>query len=287
MTKIGFIGVGVMGASMVRNLMAAGFEVHIYTRTKSKAESVIQEGAIWHETPQDLAPLVDVLITMVGYPTDVEELYLAEDGLLTTLRSGAIAIDMTTSSPNLAKQIAEEGKALNIAVLDAPVSGGDIGAKNGTLTIMVGGEQEAFEAAEPVLNAMGQSVILQGTAGAGQHTKMVNQIAIASNMIGVTEALCYAKKAGLDPEKVLASISGGAAGSWSLSNLIPRVLQDDFAPGFFIKHFIKDMRIALDEAKQMNLDLPGLALAEKMYQELAEAGFAENGTQALIKHYEK
>lgn len=287
MTKIGFIGVGVMGASMVRNLMAAGFEVHIYTRTKSKAESVIQEGAIWHETPQDLAPLVDVLITMVGYPTDVEELYLAEDGLLTTLRSGAIAIDMTTSSPNLAKQIAEEGKALNIAVLDAPVSGGDIGAKNGTLTIMVGGEQEAFEAAEPVLNAMGQSVILQGAAGAGQHTKMVNQIAIASNMIGVTEALCYAKKAGLDPEKVLASISGGAAGSWSLSNLIPRVLQDDFAPGFFIKHFIKDMRIALDEAKQMNLELPGLALAEQMYQQLADAGFAENGTQALIKHYEK
>lgn len=287
MKKIGFIGVGVMGASMVRNLMVAGFEVHIYTRTKSKAESVIQEGAIWHETPQDLAPLVDVLITMVGYPTDVEELYLAEDGLLTTLRSGAIAIDMTTSSPNLAKQIAEEGKALNIAVLDAPVSGGDIGAKNGTLTIMVGGEKEAFEAAEPVLNAMGQSVILQGTAGAGQHTKMVNQIAIASNMIGVTEALCYAKKAGLDPEKVLASISGGAAGSWSLSNLIPRVLQDDFAPGFFIKHFIKDMRIALDEAKQMNLELPGLALAEKMYQELADAGFAENGTQALIKHYEK
>ncbi|MBC1974159.1 NAD(P)-dependent oxidoreductase [Listeria booriae] len=287
MTKIGFIGVGVMGASMVRNLMAAGFEVHIYTRTKSKAESVIQEGAIWHETPQDLAPLVDVLITMVGYPTDVEELYLAEDGLLTTLRSGTIAIDMTTSSPNLAKQIAEEGKALNIAVLDAPVSGGDIGAKNGTLTIMVGGEHEAFEAAEPVLNAMGQSVILQGAAGAGQHTKMVNQIAIASNMIGVTEALCYAKKAGLDPEKVLASISGGAAGSWSLSNLIPRVLQDDFAPGFFIKHFIKDMRIALDEAKQMNLELPGLALAEQMYQQLADAGFAENGTQALIKHYEK
>ncbi|MBC2317004.1 NAD(P)-dependent oxidoreductase [Listeria booriae] len=287
MTKIGFIGVGVMGASMVRNLMAAGFEVHIYTRTKSKAESVIQEGAIWHETPQDLASQVDVLITMVGYPTDVEKLYLAEDGLLTTLRSGAIAIDMTTSSPNLAKQIAEEGRALNIAVLDAPVSGGDIGAKNGTLTIMVGGEQEAFEAAEPVLNAMGQSVILQGAAGAGQHTKMVNQIAIASNMIGVTEALCYAKKAGLDPEKVLASISGGAAGSWSLSNLIPRVLQDDFAPGFFIKHFIKDMRIALDEAKQMNLELPGLALAEQMYQQLADAGFAENGTQALIKHYEK
>ncbi|MBA3927175.1 NAD(P)-dependent oxidoreductase [Listeria rustica] len=287
MKKIGFVGVGVMGASMVQNLMKAGFEVHIYTRTKSKADAVIQAGAIWYDTPQALAPNVDVLITMVGYPTDVEQLYLAEDGFLATLRSGAFAIDMTTSSPNLAKQIAEEGKAAGIAVLDAPVSGGDIGAKNGTLTIMVGGEEQDFSAVESVLKAMGQSVILQGAPGAGQHTKMVNQIAIASNMIGVTEAIVYAKKAGLDPEKVLASISGGAAGSWSLSNLIPRVLQDDFSPGFFIKHFIKDMRIALDEAKQMGLELPGLTMAEQMYQQLAEAGFAENGTQALIKYYEK
>ncbi|MBC1475882.1 NAD(P)-dependent oxidoreductase [Listeria grandensis] len=287
MNKIGFIGVGVMGASMVQNLMKAGFEVHIYTRTKSKADAVIEAGAIWHDTPQELAPHVEALITMVGYPTDVEQLYLAEDGLLTTLRSGSFAIDMTTSSPNLAKQIAEEAKEAGIAVIDAPVSGGDIGAKNGTLTIMVGGEERAFLAVEPILKAMGQSVILQGAAGAGQHTKMVNQIAIASNMIGVTEAICYAKKAGLDPEKVLASISGGAAGSWSLSNLIPRVLQEDFSPGFFIKHFIKDMRIALDEAKQMGLDLPGLAMAEQMYQQLAEAGYADNGTQTLIKYYEK
>lgn len=287
MKKIGFVGVGVMGASMIRNLMKAGFEVHIYTRTKSKAEDVIQVGATWYDTPQALAPHVDVLITMVGYPTDVEQLYLAEDGFLTTLRSGAFAIDMTTSSPNLAKQMADEGKAAGIAVLDAPVSGGDIGAKNGTLTIMVGGDEQDFAAVEPVLKAMGQSVILQGGPGAGQHTKMVNQIAIASNMIGVTEAIVYAKKAGLDPENVLASISGGAAGSWSLSNLIPRVLKDDYSPGFFIKHFIKDMRIALDEAKQMGLELPGLAMAEQMYQQLAESGLADNGTQALIKYYEK
>lgn len=287
MKKIGFVGVGVMGASMIRNLMKAGFEVHIYTRTKSKAEDVIQAGATWYDTPQALAPHVDVLITMVGYPTDVEQLYLAEDGFLTTLRSGAFAIDMTTSSPNLAKQMADEGKAAGIAVLDAPVSGGDIGAKNGTLTIMVGGDEQDFAAVEPVLKAMGQSVILQGGPGAGQHTKMVNQIAIASNMIGVTEAIVYAKKAGLDPEKVLASISGGAAGSWSLSNLIPRVLKDDYSPGFFIKHFIKDMRIALDEAKQMGLELTGLAMAEQMYQQLAESGLADNGTQALIKYYEK
>lgn len=287
MKRIGFVGVGVMGASMIRNLMKAGFEVHIYTRTKSKAEDVIQAGATWYDTPQALAPHVDVLITMVGYPTDVEQLYLAEDGFLTTLRSGAFAIDMTTSSPNLAKQMADEGKAAGIAVLDAPVSGGDIGAKNGTLTIMVGGDEQDFAAVEPVLKAMGQSVILQGGPGAGQHTKMVNQIAIASNMIGVTEAIVYAKKAGLDPEKVLASISGGAAGSWSLSNLIPRVLKDDYSPGFFIKHFIKDMRIALDEAKQMGLELPGLAMAEQMYQQLAESGLADSGTQALIKYYEK
>ncbi|WP_430536340.1 NAD(P)-dependent oxidoreductase [Listeria rocourtiae] len=287
MKKVGFVGVGVMGASMIRNLMKAGFEVHIYTRTKEKADAVIESGAIWYDTPQTLAPNVDVLITMVGYPTDVEQLYLAEDGFLTTLRAGAFAIDMTTSSPNLAKKIADEGKEAGISVLDAPVSGGDIGAKNGTLTIMVGGDEANFSAVEPVLKAMGQSVILQGGSGAGQHTKMVNQIAIASNMIGVTEAIVYAKKAGLNPENVLASISGGAAGSWSLSNLIPRVLKDDFSPGFFIKHFIKDMRIALDEAKQMGLELPGLAMAEQMYQQLAESGFADNGTQTLIKYYEK
>ncbi|MBC1500547.1 NAD(P)-dependent oxidoreductase [Listeria weihenstephanensis] len=287
MKKIGFVGVGVMGASMVLNLMKEDYEVHIYTRTKSKADAVIEAGAIWHETPQELAPNVDVLITMVGYPTDVEQLYLAEDGFLKTLRSGNIVIDMTTSSPNLAKQISEEGKKAGIAVLDAPVSGGDIGAKNGTLTIMVGGEEKDFSEVEPILKAMGQSVILQGAAGSGQHTKMVNQIAIASNMVGITEAIVYAKKAGLDPEKVLASISGGSAGSWSLSNLTPRVLKGDFSPGFFIKHFVKDMRIALDEAKKMNLELPGLVLAESMYQQLEEAGFGDNGTQALIKFYEK
>ncbi|EMG29277.1 hypothetical protein X560_1956 [Listeria fleischmannii 1991] len=285
MEKIGFIGTGVMGKSMIRNLMNAGFDLHIYTRTKSKADELIREGATWHENPAELASQVDVLMTMVGYPSDVEELYLSEGGFLETMRSGTLAIDMTTSSPGLAAQIALEGASSGVEVLDAPVSGGDIGAKNGTLSIMVGGSEAAFLRAKPIFEALGESIILQGEAGSGQHTKMVNQIAIASNMIGVTEAIFYAEKAGLDPERVLKSIAGGAAGSWSLSNLIPRVLKDDFTPGFFIKHFIKDMRIALDEAKKMQIDLPGLALAEQMYQTLAERGLSESGTQALIQYY--
>ncbi|WP_239256491.1 NAD(P)-dependent oxidoreductase [Listeria ilorinensis] len=286
MKKIGFIGTGVMGTSMVRNLMLKDYELHIYTRTKAKAEELLKEGAVWHDSPAELAEQVQVMITMVGYPSDVEALYLGEEGILTHLPAGSMAIDMTTSSPHLAVQLAEEGRRHNIDVLDAPVSGGDIGAKQGTLSVMVGGEQAAFLRAEPILNVLGKQIILQGAAGAGQHTKMVNQIAIASNMIGVTEAIVYAEKAGLDPERVLESISGGAAGSWSLSNLIPRVLKDDFEPGFFIKHFIKDMRIALDEAQKMSIELPGLALAEKMYQILAQNGLSEKGTQALIRYYQ-
>lgn len=274
-----------MGSSMVRNLMESGFDLHVYSRTKKKADKLVHAGAVWHDNPAELAGHVDVLITMVGYPTDVEELYLSEGGFLETMQPGAIAIDMTTSSPELAKEIYQDGKAAGIDVLDAPVSGGDIGAKNGTLSIMVGGEVEVFEKAKPIFEILGGNIVRQGPAGSGQHTKMVNQIAIASNMIGVTEAIVYAEQAGLDPELVLASIASGAAGSWSLSNLIPRVLKDDFAPGFFIKHFIKDMRIALDEANKMKLELPGLELAEKMYQTLAENGLSEAGTQALIKYY--
>ncbi|WP_270996695.1 NAD(P)-dependent oxidoreductase [Listeria seeligeri] len=285
MEKIGFVGTGVMGASMASHLLEAGYEVFVYTRTKSKAEALLAKGAHWEATPSDLAAKVDVLISMVGYPKDVEELYLGEAGFLNHLKQGAVAVDMTTSSPALAKKIAEVGAGKGIGVLDAPVSGGDIGAKNGTLAIMVGGSAEVFEQVKPIFAILGSSVILQGEAGSGQHTKMVNQIAIASNMIGVTEAIIYAEKAGLNPSRVLESISGGAAGSWSLTNLIPRVLKDDFSPGFFIKHFIKDMGIAITEAKQMEIELPGLILAEKMYQTLAERGLSEEGTQALIKYY--
>ncbi|EAG5527779.1 NAD(P)-dependent oxidoreductase [Listeria monocytogenes] len=285
MEKIGFVGTGVMGSSMAGHLLEAGYEVLVYTRTKTKAEDLLDKGALWVETPGELANKVDILISMVGYPKDVEELYLGENGFLENLAVGTVAIDMTTSSPALAKKMAEFGCEKGIGVLDAPVSGGDIGAKNGTLSIMVGGSEDVFLKVKPIFDILGSSVILQGDAGAGQHTKMVNQIAIASNMIGVTEAIIYAEAAGLNPSRVLDSISGGAAGSWSLANLIPRVLKDDFSPGFFIKHFIKDMGIAISEAKQMGLELPGLTLAEKMYQTLAEQGLSEEGTQALIKYY--
>ncbi|HFL0278420.1 TPA: NAD(P)-dependent oxidoreductase [Listeria monocytogenes] len=285
MEKIGFVGTGVMGSSMAGHLLEAGYEVLVYTRTKTKAEDLLDKGALWVETPGELANKVDILISMVGYPKDVEELYLGENGFLENLAVGTVAIDMTTSSPALAKKMAEFGREKGIGVLDAPVSGGDIGAKNGTLSIMVGGSEDVFLKVKPIFDILGSSVILQGDAGAGQHTKMVNQIAIASNMIGVTEAIIYAEAAGLNPSRVLDSISGGAAGSWSLANLIPRVLKDDFSPGFFIKHFIKDMGIAISEAKQMGLELPGLTLAEKMYQTLAEQGLSEVGTQALIKYY--
>ncbi|HAM2006573.1 TPA: NAD(P)-dependent oxidoreductase [Listeria monocytogenes] len=285
MEKIGFVGTGVMGSSMAGHLLEAGYEVLVYTRTKTKAEDLLDKGALWVETPGELANKVDILISMVGYPKDVEELYLGENGFLENLAVGTVAIDMTTSSPALAKKMAEFGREKGIGVLDAPVSGGDIGAKNGTLSIMVGGSEDVFLKVKPIFDILGSSVILQGDAGAGQHTKMVNQIAIASNMIGVTEAIIYAEAAGLNPSRVLDSISGGAAGSWSLANLIPRVLKDDFSPGFFIKHFIKDMGIAISEAKQMGLELPGLTLAKKMYQTLAEQGLSEEGTQALIKYY--
>ncbi|MCD2220932.1 NAD(P)-dependent oxidoreductase [Listeria monocytogenes] len=285
MEKIGFVGTGVMGSSMAGHLLEAGYEVLVYTRTKTKAEDLLDKGALWVETPGELANKVDILISMVGYPKDVEELYLGENGFLENLAVGTVAIDMTTSSPALAKKMAEFGREKGIGVLDAPVSGGDIGAKNGTLSIMVGGSEDVFLKVKPIFDILGSSVILQGDAGAGQHTKMVNQIAIASNMIGVTEAIIYAEAAGLNPSRVLDSISGGAAGSWSLANLIPRVLKDDFSPGFFIKHFIKDMGIAISEAKQMGLELSGLTLAEKMYQTLAEQGLSEEGTQALIKYY--
>lgn len=282
MEKIGFVGTGVMGSSMAGHLLEAGYEVLVYTRTKTKAEDLLEKGALWIKTPGELANKVDILISMVGYPKDVEELYLGENGFLENLAVGTVAIDMTTSSPALAKKMAEFGREKGIGVLDAPVSGGDIGAKNGTLAIMVGGSEDVFLKVKPIFDILGSSVILQGDAGAGQHTKMVNQIAIASNMIGVTEAIIYAEAAGLNPSSVLDSISGGAAGSWSLANLIPRVLKDDFSPGFFIKHFIKDMGIAISEAKQMGLELPGLTLAEKMYQTLAEQGLSEEGTLSLI-----
>ncbi|MEM1502667.1 NAD(P)-dependent oxidoreductase [Domibacillus sp. 8LH] len=278
---VGFIGTGVMGKSMAGHLMKAGYPVVVYNRTKERAQELLDAGAIWKDTPAEVAQTADVIITIVGYPSDVEAVYLEEDGILSNAKPGSYAVDMTTSSPLLAEKLYEEGKKKDIHVLDAPVSGGDVGAKNGTLTIMVGGDQADFDAVKPVLEAMGQNIILQGPAGAGQHTKMCNQIAIASNMMGVAEAIVYAEKAGLDPEQVLGSIGSGAAGSWSLANLAPRMIKGDFEPGFYIKHFIKDMNIAIESAEAMGMNTPGLTLAKSLYDKLSEQGHDDKGTQAI------
>ena len=284
-TVIGFIGIGVMGKSMARHLLKVGYELYVYTRTKEKAEELLAEGAKWAETPKEMMEHTNVIITMIGYPTDVEDVYLGEQGLITNGKPGTYAIDMTTSTPSLAERIYREAKEKGISALDAPVSGGDIGARDAKLSIMVGGAEEDFEAVRPILEVMGNNIVYQGPAGAGQHTKMCNQITIASNMIGVTEALVYAQKAGLDPNRVLQSITSGAAGSWSLSNLVPRMIKGDFEPGFYIKHIIKDMNIALEEAEKMGMDAPGLALSKTLYDQLAEAGEENSGTQALYKWY--
>lgn len=285
--QLGFIGTGVMGKSLVKHLLEAGHKVTIYTRTAKKAQDLIEQGAVLVESPKQVAQQSDVLFTMVGYPSDVEEVYFSENGLLNHAKEGSYLVDMTTSKPNLAVRIYEAASAKGVKVLDAPVSGGDIGAQKGTLSIMVGGEEPVFREVLPLLQLLGENIVYQGPAGSGQHTKMCNQINIATNMIGVCESLMYAKKAGLDPETVLRSISSGAAGSWSLSNLAPRMIAEDFAPGFYIKHFIKDMKIAIEEAEMMDIDLPGLRLSLGMYEQLAEQGYEDNGTQALVNYYSK
>lgn len=282
---IGFIGIGVMGKSMAEHLLDAGYPLVVYSRTKEKAAELLMKGAKWAITPKDLAEKVSVVFTMVGYPNDVEEIYLGENGLIRNGKEGSFFIDMTTSAPSLAVKIYEEAKKNGIQAIDAPVSGGDVGAKEAKLSIMVGGEKEAFEAILPLLEHLGLNIVYQGKAGAGQHTKMSNQIAIASNMIGVCEAIIYAEKAGLNPENVLKSITAGAAGSWSLSNLAPRMLNGNFEPGFYIKHFIKDMKIAIDEADQMGMEVPGLSLAKSLYDQLVEKGEENSGTQALYKYW--
>ncbi len=285
MQKIAFIGTGVMGASIVKHLLNAGHEVTIYTRTKLKAEPLLALGAKWANSPAEASVNQQVIFTMVGFPSDVKEVYEGEQGILKSADEGTIVVDMTTSEPTLAKEIYEKAKEKNIASLDAPVSGGDIGAQNGTLSIMVGGEYDTFEQMKPIFELFGHNIVYQGPAGSGQHTKMCNQIVIASGMIGVCEAIVYGMKAGLNVEDVLKSISSGAAGSWSLSNLAPRMIQGDFEPGFYIKHFMKDMKIALDEAEKMNLQLPGLQLAKDLYATLIENGYENKGTQALFKYY--
>ncbi|MBT5708000.1 MAG: NAD(P)-dependent oxidoreductase [Verrucomicrobia bacterium] len=284
---IGFVGIGVMGRSMAGHLLTAGYPVHVFNRTKEKAQPLLDKGAVWQASAGDVAAAVDVVITIVGFPQDVKAVYLGDGGIIERAKSGATIIDMTTSSPDLAVRIYESAKAKGIAAIDAPVSGGDIGAKEARLSIMVGGDSDAFEKVKPIFEVMGKNIVLQGGAGAGQHTKMSNQVAIASSMMAICEAMAYAKKAGLDPETVLKSIGSGAAGSWSLTNLAPRILKGDYAPGFFVKHFLKDMKIAIESAENMQLELPGLALAKQLYDRLAASGGENDGTQALFKLYEE
>ncbi len=279
---IGWIGTGVMGRSMFGHILDKGFRGIVYNRTREKASDLLEKGATWCEPPAGIAEKADVIFTMVGFPADVQEIYLQPGGLVDAARPGTILVDMTTTSPTLAVEIYNKAKMRQVHTLDAPVSGGDVGARNASLSIMAGGDEAVFKAIEPLFGLMGKKIVYQGKAGSGQHTKMCNQIQIAGTMIGMCECLIYGYKAGLNLEAMLGSISGGAAACWSLDNLAPRILRRDFEPGFFVRHFIKDMGIALEEARRMNLALPGLALVQQLYQSVSALGFAEKGTQALI-----
>ncbi|WP_269525581.1 NAD(P)-dependent oxidoreductase [Coraliomargarita parva] len=282
---IGFVGTGVMGGPMALHLLNAGYSVCVYNRTKAKAEAILEAGGTWMESPGELAAACDIICTMVGYPTDVESTYFGDDGLINRAKTGALFIDFTTSRPDLAVRIAEAAEKAGKASLDAPVSGGDKGAREAKLSIMVGGSESAYQRARPVLEIVGANIVYQGPAGSGQHTKMCNQIAVAASTMGACEALRYAEQSGLDPATVLQSISAGAAGSWSLSNLAPRILKGDFEPGFYVHHFIKDLKIAIESAESMAIELPGLQLALKLYEELAAMGHEQDGTHALMHWY--
>ena len=285
--SIAFIGTGVMGRSMAGHLLNAGHTVHVSNRTPAKAQSLLEAGAHWHDTAGAAAAAADFVITMVGYPSDVEQTYFGAGGVLERARPDAVLIDMTTSSPLLARRIAEAAAARGLSALDAPVSGGDVGAREARLAIMVGGAEEAFARTQPVFALMGKTIALLGGPGSGQHCKMANQISIASIMMSWCEALTYAKKAGLDPAKVVEVVGSGAATSWSLVNLAPRALRGDFSPGFFVKHFLKDMRIALESAEAMQLELPGLIQAKRLYDEVSRRGWDDSGTQVLWRLYQE
>ena len=283
--SLAFIGTGVMGRSMAGHLLKAGHPLHVFNRTKARAQTLLDAGAHWHDSAAAAAAQADFVFTIVGFPADVEETYFGPNGVLAHAKRGAVLIDMTTSSPLLAQRIAANAAAKGLAALDAPVSGGDIGAREARLVIMVGGDDAAFARAKPLFEVMGKNIALLGGPGAGQHCKMANQISIASIMMSWCEALTYAKQAGLDPARVIESIGAGAAASWSLNNLAPRALKGDYAPGFYVKHFLKDMRIALESAEAMKLDLPGLVQAKKLYDEVARRGWEDCGTQALFRLY--
>lgn len=282
--KIGFIGTGVMGHAIVGHLMNAGHELFVFNRTKSKTNDLVANGATWKDTPKGIAEVSELIFTMVGYPQDVEETYYDLDkGIFQADVNGKLLVDLTTSTPTLAEKIHQTAKEKGAESLDAPVSGGDLGAKNGTLTIMVGGEEAAYQKVLPIFQQFGKSYMLHGSAGKGQHTKMANQIMIAGTMTGLTEMLVYANAAELNLDKVIETLSGGSAANWSMINYSPRILAENYSPGFFVKHFIKDLKITLDEAEKMQLDLPSTTLAKELYEKLATTGFENDGTQALIK----
>lgn len=285
MKKIGFIGLGVMGGAITKHLLKAGFTVYLYNRTEKKALPYVELGGLLTASPQEVAEKSEVIFSMVGFPKDVEEVYFGKNGIFQAEIAGKYLVDLTTSTPTLAKKIFTEAKKRNAFSLDAPVSGGDLGAQKGTLTLMAGGEEAVFQQLQPILENFATTLTYQGPAGSGQHTKMANQIMIAGTMTGMTELLVYAQKAGLDLEKVLKTVGGGSAANWSLTNYAPRILKEDFTPGFFVKHFIKDLKIALDEAEKMNLNLPATKEAEKLYEQLAHQGNENDGTQSLIKLY--
>jgi 3-hydroxyisobutyrate dehydrogenase len=281
-TRVGWIGTGVMGSSMCGHVLDAGYRVTVTTRTRERAEPLLERGASWADSPAEVAAAADVVFSIVGYPTDVRAVFLGDDGILAGAAPGATAVDMTTSEPGLAVEIHTAARERGVDAVDAPVSGGDVGAREARLSIMVGGDEVAVERVRPLLEVMGKTIVRQGGPGAGQHTKMVNQILIATGMIGVCEALLYGYRTGLDLEQVMESVASGAAGSWSLSNYGPRMLAGDFAPGFVVDHFVKDMGIALAEAKRAKLSLPGLALAEQLYVSLQAQGSGRKGTHSLI-----
>lgn len=281
--KIGFIGTGVMGRSMAHHLLDVDYPMNVYNRTKEKADSLVEKGAEWKDSPAEIAASSDLVFTIVGYPEDVEEVYFGENGIFQELTSDKIVVDMTTSTPALAQKIAEKAAEIGAQALDAPVSGGDIGAKEGRLTVMVGGEKETFEKIQPIMENFSTELRLFGPAGSGQHTKMVNQIMVAGTMTGMIEMFAYAQKAGLNLAEVVKTVSGGAAQNRSLDNYGPRIIKEDYSPGFFVKHFVKDLKIALNEAKAMNLELPATQQAFELYKSLEDKGYGDEGTQALIK----
>lgn len=282
--KIGFIGLGVMGHAIAANLLADGYDLHVYNRTASKADDLVANGAHLAATPKAVAEVSDLIITMVGYPTDVKAVYFDKStGIFSGISAGKLVVDMTTSTPTLAKEIAEKASELGVLALDAPVSGGDIGAKNRTLTIMTGGDRLAYDRLADVFSKIGKKSQYFGAAGSGQHVKMANQIGIAGTMTALSELLVYAKAAGLPLEAVIETLSAGGANTWSLTNYGPRILKADYSPGFFVKHFIKDLKIALEESEKMGLTLPATQGALSLYEKLADKGYQDAGTQALIK----